>query len=64
MHVTAEIARRLGHGFLLTPRGSIDVKGKGRMETFFVEGRAEGGPADSSKPARSIKRDRAKLGSH
>jgi len=25
---------------VLTPRGGIEVKGKGRMDTFFVEGRA------------------------
>lgn len=47
IHVTGEIARRLGDEYLLTPRGAIEVKGKGSMETFFVEGRTE---RDRSRP--------------
>lgn len=40
IHITSAIADRLGDCYVLTPRGGIEVKGKGRMETFFVDGRA------------------------
>ena len=42
VHVSAETASRLGDAFRLEPRGPIEVKGKGRMETFFVLGPASG----------------------
>ena len=43
IHVTAAIAARLGEGYVLIPRGGIEVKGKGRMDTFFVESAAPDG---------------------
>ena len=36
IHVSEEIARHLGDPFALEPRGSINVKGKGKLETFFL----------------------------
>ena len=43
IHVTAAIAARLGEGYVLIPRGGIEVKGKGSMDTFFVESAAPDG---------------------
>jgi adenylate cyclase len=36
IHVSQETARHLVGPFTLEPRGSIDVKGKGKLETFFL----------------------------
>jgi class 3 adenylate cyclase/CheY-like chemotaxis protein len=36
IHVSQDIARHLAAHFLLEPRGSVDVKGKGKLETFFL----------------------------
>jgi len=36
VQVTEDIAQRLGSSFQLEPRGSIEVKGKGPMTTYFV----------------------------
>lgn len=38
IHVSKVTADRLGNRFDLAPRGAIDVKGAGLMETFFLEG--------------------------
>ena len=38
VQVTARTASRLESSFVLDPRGSIDVKGKGPMETFLLVG--------------------------
>jgi class 3 adenylate cyclase len=35
------IARALGDGFELEPRGTVELKGKGPMSTFFLIRRAE-----------------------
>ena len=40
IQVTGAVERRLRDGFVMTPRGEIDVKGKGKMETFFLVGEA------------------------
>jgi adenylate cyclase len=42
IHVTDETRQRLGAAFVLEERGSIDVKGKGRMSTWFLRGRGQG----------------------
>jgi class 3 adenylate cyclase len=39
IHVSAEVARALGDAYALEPRGLVDLKGKGRTETFFLVGR-------------------------
>ena len=39
IQVTAETAKALEEKYVLTPRGEIDVKGKGLMKTWFLEGR-------------------------
>jgi adenylate cyclase len=36
IHVSQDIARHLVGPFALEPRGSIDVRGKGKLETFFL----------------------------
>jgi adenylate cyclase len=36
IHVSQDIARHLVGPFALEPRGSIDVKGKGKLETLFL----------------------------
>jgi len=36
IHVSQDTARHLVGPFALEPRGSIDVKGKGKLETFFL----------------------------
>jgi class 3 adenylate cyclase len=38
IHVSKVTADRLGSRFELSPRGAIDVKGAGLMETYFLEG--------------------------
>jgi class 3 adenylate cyclase len=38
IHISPATAARLGDAFELEPRGTISVKGKGEMETFFVLG--------------------------
>ena len=40
IQVTGAVERRLRDRFVMTPRGEIDVKGKGKMETFFLVGEA------------------------
>jgi guanylate cyclase len=42
IQVTARTAAALGSGFLLEPRGVIDVKGKGPMPTLFLRGQGVG----------------------
>jgi adenylate cyclase len=41
IHVSAEVARRLGGAFALRSRGLTEIKGVGRQETFFVVGPRE-----------------------
>ncbi len=44
IQVTASTYERLKHGYQFQPRGWIDVKGKGEMMTYLLQGRAEGRP--------------------
>ena len=39
IQVTESTRLRLGEPFILDKRGAIDVKGKGRMNTWFLTGR-------------------------
>ena len=39
IQVTAATKRRLDDGYVLTPRGTVDVKGKGQMEVFMLDRR-------------------------
>jgi class 3 adenylate cyclase len=39
IQISDDTRRRLGPRFLVEPRGEIDVKGRGRMVTWFVTGR-------------------------
>ena len=39
IQVTQEVYDRLNHHYLLEPRGTIDVKGKGNMPTFLLKGK-------------------------
>jgi class 3 adenylate cyclase len=36
IQISADTAELLGDGFELEPRGTIDIKGKGRMKTYFL----------------------------
>jgi adenylate cyclase len=40
VHVTREVYERLKDRFVFESRGTIEVKGKGELETFFLVGRA------------------------
>jgi class 3 adenylate cyclase/CHASE3 domain sensor protein len=42
IHVSAVTRALLGDAFRFEPRGSLDVKGKGAMETFFLEANGPG----------------------
>ncbi|HEX6400156.1 MAG TPA: adenylate/guanylate cyclase domain-containing protein, partial [Actinomycetota bacterium] len=39
IHVSAELAKRLEPRYELEPRGLVDLKGKGAVETYFLRGR-------------------------
>ncbi len=41
IQVTTSTYQRIKHSFMLKPRGTIYVKGKGEMETYFLIGRRE-----------------------
>jgi adenylate cyclase len=38
IHVSAEMRRALGEVFLFEARGTLEIKGKGMMETYFLSG--------------------------
>jgi guanylate cyclase len=38
IQLSASTRAALGEGFTVAPRGTISVKGKGEMETFWLEG--------------------------
>jgi adenylate cyclase len=40
IHVSAETYGVLRHDFDFEPRGPLEIKGKGAMETYFLVGRA------------------------
>ena len=40
IHVSPAVHERLGARFAFEPRGVIEVKGKGPLETYFLVGRA------------------------
>ena len=40
IQVTAETKEALGEAYLFEPRGPIDIKGKGSIETWWLTGRA------------------------
>jgi len=42
IHVSADLAKRLQSSYVLEPRGVVDLKGKGGLETFFLVGRRAG----------------------
>jgi class 3 adenylate cyclase len=42
IQVTGAVERRLRDRFAMTSRGEVEIKGKGRMETYFLLGEAGG----------------------
>ncbi len=38
IQITQEMYEAIGDKFLCTPRGTVEVKGKGEMETWFLDG--------------------------
>jgi class 3 adenylate cyclase len=44
IQVTEATQRRLATRYTFTPRGEIEVKGKGRVPTWFLTGRRDGAP--------------------
>ena len=38
IQITGRVAEQLDERFLVTERGPIEIKGKGRITTFFLEG--------------------------
>lgn len=41
IQVTEQVVRALGGSYAFRPRGEVEVKGKGRMTTWFLEGRSD-----------------------
>ncbi len=41
IQVPQDVYERLNHAFVLEKRGEVDVKGKGRMQTFYLVGRRD-----------------------
>ena len=39
IQITREMYELLGDDFVYSPRGVVDIKGKGEMETWWLEGR-------------------------
>ena len=46
IHVTDAVRSRLGDAYRFEPRGEVDIRGKGRMPTWFLTGRAEARAAE------------------
>ena len=51
IQVTERVFERLSDRYLFEPRGEIDVKGKGRMRTWWLEGKAGSAPRAEAFPA-------------
>jgi class 3 adenylate cyclase len=47
IHITDQVYRIVKNEFVCQPRGTIQVKGKGAMETYFITGIREGTPSAS-----------------
>ena len=45
IQVTERVVAALADGYVLEPRGTVEIKGKGAMPTWFLRGRADDGPA-------------------
>lgn len=42
IHVSEDVFVRLRHDYRFEPRGQVDIKGKGPMQTYFLVGRIDG----------------------
>jgi class 3 adenylate cyclase len=45
IQVTERVVGALADWYMLEPRGTVEIKGKGAMPTWFLRGRADDGPA-------------------
>ena len=45
IQVTERVVAALADGYVLEPRGTVEIKGKGAMPTWFLRARADDGPA-------------------
>jgi adenylate cyclase len=47
IQVTERVVAALADAYVLEPRGTVEIKGKGPMPTWFLRGRADHGPASA-----------------
>ncbi len=51
IHVSSTLATQLEGGYRLTPRGTVELKGKGPVETCFLLGRREPARREAGRPS-------------
>ncbi len=62
IHVSKKVALTLGEKYELESRGTLEMRGIGKVETFFLIGRREAGQKQGkkgSKPKKSPKKKKA-----
>ena len=59
IHVTERIHAKLRGEFLFEERGTIEIKGKGLMKTYFLTGKKAAVPGDADQPRGATRRKAA-----